>query len=66
MPSMDKHIMNIFLKVLQVGSKFLNKEVGEKGPDGKSVMLDNKSILLKYGAGILDKERYKDLETLVN
>ena len=32
MSSMDKYIMNIFLKVLQNGSKHLNREVSEKDP----------------------------------
>ena len=52
---MDKYIMNIFLKVLQTGSKHLNREVTEKDPlakdnksnTGETKSSTNKAILLK-------------------
>lgn len=58
--------MKIFLKVLQVGTKFLNKEVEETNPKGDKVKLTNKAIILRYGQTILDKERYKELEAIIN
>lgn len=64
MSSMDKEIMKIFLKVLQVGAKFLNKEENNKDP--KAEKQTNRQVVLKYGQTILDKERYKELEALVN
>ncbi len=56
MSSMDKYIMNIFLKVLQNGSKHLNREVSEKDPQakdnksniGETKSSTNKAILLKF------------------
>lgn len=63
MSSMDNQIMKIFLKVLQVGSKYFNAiQSGEKT---STELLTNKSIVLKYGQTILDKERYKELDALV-
>ena len=37
MSSMDKEIMKIFLKVLQVGAKFLNKEENNKDPKAEKL-----------------------------
>lgn len=61
MSSMDKEVMKIFLKVLQVGSKYLNKEDTREKEKG----LTNKGVLLRYGQTILDKERYRELEALL-
>jgi coiled-coil domain-containing protein 63/114 len=71
MSSMDKEIMKIFLKMLQVGSKYLNKEAqdpkAEKLPNNQvPERLTNKQVLLKYAQTILDKERFRELEVLIN
>ena len=52
MSSMDKEIMKVLLKILTSGMKNLSAE--------------NKSKLLEYARNILDKDRQKELEQLID
>lgn len=54
MSSMNKEIMNILKKLFELGPKYIRQN--DSAPYKE---------LVKYGAQILDKERYRDLETLL-
>lgn len=51
---MNKEIMNILKKLFELGPKYIRQN--DSAPYKE---------LVKYGAQILDKERYRDLETLL-